>query len=966
MGGQKKALPAPLRRFRSTPNCGPALALRATFGCVPSEDVRSTTKKRLPSRTADMTVSLSKSHCHHTLRRSLLGNCGDDLMTRQWMWRGVVLILLAALLAITASRQARTQGANDLDALNKEVVALYGQGKYAEAMPIAEQYADAVKARFGGDHPQNAVALDLLAQLLWTNNRLAEAEPVYRRALAIDENIFGSENPKVAFRLIRLAQVLMATIRLSEAEPLMRRALSIDEKSLGPEHPDNSLARLLRAGNRFTEAEPLMRRALSIDEKSLGPEHPDVARNLNSLAELLRRSNRHTEAEPLMRRALGIEERSFGPEHPDVAIDLDNLAQLLKTNKRLAEAEPLMRRVLAIHEKILGPEHYDVARDLDNLAQLLRESNRLKEAEPLMRRALAIKEKNLGPEHAIVGIGLSQLAQVLHATNQHGEAESFYRRALTISEKSIGAETPTVAFQLHNLAMLLEERGDWAGAIAVYERAKPVMVGRHYESSSDRAGLAREVVIRNTYNLLTFARAVYRAGAAAAAARERGFELAQWAQQSSAADALSKMAPRISKGSDPLANLVRERQDLIAQRQHELRRRHEALSHTLATDFREWKHEYALATEIDKSIGAIDKKLDTIDARLSSEFTEYAELDNPKPLTIAETQALLKPGEALLVFLVIPQFGKVPEETLAWVVTKEETRWRSISFGTRPLSNHVTALRCGLDYDGTWGAPGSRCADLLKTSYTEADHEDGKPLPFDRNHAHALYKALFGQIEDVIKDKHLLIVPSGALTQLPFQVLVTEKPGTTASGGDAFRRVAWLIRKHALTVLPSVSSLRALRQLAKDSHADRSMIGFGNPLLDGPNDRFRKWASAARAKQSCPKTPEQRVATFRVEQRGVVPPDLRSGLADVTQIRVQVPLPETADELCEVARDLGVSGDDIHLGARATETEIKRLSETGELAKYRMIHFATHGALAGQVNGNLSEPGLLLTPSLSR
>jgi hypothetical protein len=50
--------------------------------------------------------------------------------------------------------------------------------------------------------------------------------------------------------------------------------------------------------------------------------------------------------------------------------------------------------------------------------------------------------------------------------------------------------------------------------------------------------------------------------------------------------------------------------------------------------------------------------------------------------------------------------------------------------------------------------------------------------------------------------------------------------------------------------------------------------------------------------------------------------------------------------------------DDIWLGARATETEIKRLSETGEL--YR-IDFATHGSLAGQVSGN-SEPGLFLTP----
>jgi CHAT domain-containing protein len=169
------------------------------------------------------------------------------------------------------------------------------------------------------------------------------------------------------------------------------------------------------------------------------------------------------------------------------------------------------------------------------------------------------------------------------------------------------------------------------------------------------------------------------------------------------------------------------------------------------------------------------------------------------------------------------------------------------------------------------------------------------------------------------------------------------------------------MRDHALTVLPSVSSLKALRQLAKDSHADRALIGFGNPLLDGPDARYAKWASAARAKQFRPKTLTQRIVALTGERRGVVPLKLRRGLADVNQIRMLGPLPETADELCSVARDLGVNGDEIRLGARATEAEIKRLSEAGELAKYRMIHFATHGALAGQVSGN-SEPGLLLTP----
>src|SRR5262249_30467674 len=131
--------------------------------------------------------------------------------------------------------------------------------------------------------------------------------------------------------------------------------------------------------------------------------------------------------------------------------------------------------------------------------------------------------------------------------------------------------------------------------------------------------------------------------------------------------------------------------------------------------------------------------------------------------------------------------------------------------------------------------------------------------------------------------------------------------------------------------------------------------------LNGPDARYAALAAAARSKTTCPELPKQRVAELTGKRRGVLPLNLRGGLADAGEIRSQVPLPETADELCTVARDLGVGGKDIWLGSRATEAEIKRLSETGELAKYRIIHFATHGALAGQIGVN-SEPGLILTP----
>jgi CHAT domain-containing protein len=66
--------------------------------------------------------------------------------------------------------------------------------------------------------------------------------------------------------------------------------------------------------------------------------------------------------------------------------------------------------------------------------------------------------------------------------------------------------------------------------------------------------------------------------------------------------------------------------------------------------------------------------------------------------------------------------------------------------------------------------------------------------------------------------------------------------------------------------------------------------------------------------------------------------------------------------LCGIAKDLGVDhAKQVFLGARATETQVKRLSAKNELQKYQIVEFATHGAVAGDLS-RTSEPGLILTP----
>jgi CHAT domain-containing protein/tetratricopeptide (TPR) repeat protein len=851
---------------------------------------------------------------------------------------------------------------------------LQAANQLAEAEPLLRRALAIDEKAFGPDHPNVSIEARNLGQLLQATNRPTEAEPLLRRALAIDEKTFGSDRPNVAPALNELVDLLLATNRLDEAEPLMRRAIAIEEKSLGRDHPTlgihlNRLANLLETTDRFREAEPLMRRVLIIDERSLGPNHPGVAKDLNNLGQLLISTARASEAEPLLRRALAIEEAAQGDE-PFKAVLLGNLSALLRATNRMAEAEPLARRALALDATSIGPENHKIAQDLNNLAQLLQATNRFAEAEPMYRRALAIDEACFGPVHPDVARDLNDLADLLAAGGRSAEAEPLMRRALAIDESNFGADHPKVAIDLNKLASLLEEREDWQQSVILRARAKPIMIARNDGDRGDWARVAKTALAGKTWNLRAHARALHHTAADSPAAREEGFELAQWALQVGAGDLLAPVSARFAKGAGELARLVRQRQDYLKSRQSEVRQLEAAAGRADAK----------MLEDTRVAVAGLDQHLDAIDARLAAEFRGYVELSNPRPLSIIDVQALLKPDEALLVFLHVAQMGRLAEETLVWLVTKEDARWSSITFGTRSLSDRVAALRCGLDAS-SWNDPmrwderpdwpqetaldqerahqqnarRQRCRRLLGVDVSADDL-----LPFNPTRAYELYQSLLAPFAEQTKGKRLLIVPSGALTSLPFHVLVTEKPDPTLVGIEAYRQAAWLALHQSVSVLPAVGSLQELGNLAS-SRAAKPFIGFGNPLLLGPSGKDKRaWDSQHCMQQPAPKG----VAEDKGRQRGGV----ALGAIDPAQLRMQRPLPETADELCAMADALGVMAqqtDTVWLGKRANVHNLKTLSREGKLAHYKVVHFATHGLLAGDSQAILAakvEPALLLTP----
>ena len=618
-----------------------------------------------------------------------------------------------------------------------------------------------------------------------------------------------------------------------------------------------------------------------------------------------------------------------------------------------AEAEPLLLRALEARERVLGKEHPDTLTSVNNLAELRRDQGRYAEAETLFKRFLEAADRVFGPEHPLTFTVLHNLGHLYQNWSRYAEAEQFYRRAIEGRERALGPGHPNTLLTVNGLAALYFEQGDFARAAELWRRSTAGLASQTLRGTQQGgvAGKKKTEAEQRSKEFWQLLKSGFRL-APEGTAPEAGltaemFEAAQWAQSSDAAQSLSQMAARGAAANPGLAALARERQDLVLEWQKRDALRDAALAKPAA------KRDAIAEAENSARLAGIDARLGEIDARLKAEFPDYAALASPAPLPLAEAQALLSGNEALVLFLDTPDKKPTPEETFIWVATKTQARWVRSELGKAALAREVQALRCGLD-EAAWA--GLACAELTGKEYTEADARAGKPLPFDPARAHKLFRALFGQAEDLIQGKQLLLVPSGALTQLPFQVLVTAAPSTKAAA-----QPAWLIRDHAITVLPAVSSLKALRRHARTKKAEKPMIGFGNPLLDGPDERYEGLARDARGKGTCTAPGETKSLPSNAPRGGVPQIQTRGGLVDAGLLRKAPPLPETADELCAVAADLGAGAGEVYLGARATEGQVKRLSQSGELAQYRIVHFATHGALAGQVRGT-AEPGLLLTP----
>lgn len=658
----------------------------------------------------------------------------------------------------------------------------------------------------------------------------------------------------------------------------------------------------------------------------------------------------YADAETLYRRAFELRESGSAAETWELADPLLALALQLSNQGRTTEAEAIFDRVdrfiaanpadpiLFAYARLYRSQHEANQGDFRKALTLLREGmpELQRQAETAARLArggvgvaplqLDERQKTFGGDVALAA-GLE--ARYLYALGDLPGALSGIDRAEKLATQAIVVPrrlAPTLAELRANIA---EKRGDLATAEAqqavavsgwntAYRDSRPAALAvlrlGDLQAKRERgeaalasyrsgAGIVRRNRQSVGYDQLGgYFDLLYALGERDTAQRQAShrelFEVAQLVRNSVTAQAVAMAAARIAVKDEAVGSSLRALQD--AQRRRDiLGQRAAALiaDESRAQDDTSRRFAREARAATEQGLQQADRDIGRLQPQLDAALARYSQLID-SPVSAADIVAATRPGEAMVDMV----WGR--ERGFVMLVQGTTVTAFPIAAGSNIIDPLVARVRRAME-------PAS--------GYLEA---------FDVTASNNLYRTIFGPLEGRLGGvDSLVIAPSGTMLSVPPAILATD-PGTKPTRNFDYSGVSWLVERSAVSVVPSARTLVDLRRGEKGARAPKAFAGFGD------------------FKAADPRLVAGQIAT-------------RAGrcIDDLKALNAMPPLPETAQEVTTIGHMLANGDEQLFLGDAFTQKAVM----AAPLADYRVLYFATHGLLAGELKCEL-EPSLVVTP----
>ncbi|HEY3571973.1 MAG TPA: CHAT domain-containing tetratricopeptide repeat protein [Thermoanaerobaculia bacterium] len=598
------------------------------------------------------------------------------------------------------------------------------------------------------------------------------------------------------------------------------------------------------------------------------------------------------------------------------AIALNNLGETYLSLGDWETAVSSFQKVLPLIHR-LG-DRANEARTLINLGDAFRRLERFKDAEKAFDQALVIGREVKDTETQTAA--LTTRAFLYIKLHQPDRAVEQSRQALLLAQGFPDREVNA----LFALGRAHQELGDWRAAREELERALSLARSRGDRAREAEIGLILAWAERDGGDLAAAREQVHSAVELLESLRTRvldprlrtsflatkqdfyefyidslmslqrpseALQISERARARSLLDILTESGADLRKGADPA----------LVDRERRLRDRINVLDRNRFNLQAEAKPDPRKLAEAERQLEQALDEYNQVQADLRASSPSYAALTQPQPLSVAEIQAQILDGKALLL-----EYALGAKRSFLWVVTPDSIRSFELP---RREQIEKTARRY---YELLTARNERRPAESLQAWKQRVDRSDQDAGRVGRD----LYRLLLGPAERLLGDHPLLIVADGALQYIPFAALPVPSSG------------APLVTRHEVVSLPSASALAALRrEVLGRSRAPKTLAVFADPVFQATDPRLTHRSDKL-----------DRMSLASTATRGWAPTEERQAGGERPSFRRLLSSRKEAETLSSL-----VPRDQLSL---AIGFDASRARATApELAQYRNVHFATHGVL---------------------
>lgn len=354
--------------------------------------------------------------------------------------------------------------------LHSQVNRLHDQGRYQEALPLAQKSVELSEKIWGVESITYAHELGNLARVYGQLGLELFALPLELTALKIKERIYGPDHPKITTRLHNLSQTYQHLDDHENALYFARRAFKISEKSFGHNHEkfQDSLIRVasiyLDMG-KFKKSLSCYEEALKICNKIYGEKHIKIAWVLHQIAWINLQLGNYSIGQKLAKQALDMKIDVLRADHPQMALGYYLLGHAFCVAGDYVSAIRFHKKELALKQKSFGINSPHVASSMNNLAMAYEAIGDYNTALSLFLKSINIAEKILGPYHSSVSRYLNNIGCLYLRMHKYSDAVHAFQRSLDIKNKIHAARVFVTAITMKNLGIAHRRSGNYDKAL---------------------------------------------------------------------------------------------------------------------------------------------------------------------------------------------------------------------------------------------------------------------------------------------------------------------------------------------------------------------------------------------------------------------------------------------------------------------------------------------------------------------